>query len=356
MQLDMHFYGAYAMARAAGNSDVTAKTIAYASQFVDDAIHDDHVLVSNIKAIVPTITSHKPVDYQNAISGDQWKIWVPFHFLPGNDPKAKTFVQRMVCRPDSEPANQMFLDVVDEKNRAYWPHLIGIAAHVYADTFSHFGFVGFSDTWNKANEKSIILTNVKKRTGISHYVWSKFEQFKTRFISPLAELIPVGHGSVGTFPDRPYLEWNFKFESHSGAAIYTIRKNPDSFLKACKKLHEYFLKFAKADSGNPNLRPNKSWPAIRQKVSSIIGLQAPKDERIVAWKKAIADGSFCEATEIDKNIKYDEMKWQPKNAANEHLPDQDIGNTNVCKFIRAAWFHRNYVLHELLPKFDLVVS
>ena len=41
MQIDMHFYGVYAMARAAGLDPVTAETIANASQFVDDAVDDD---------------------------------------------------------------------------------------------------------------------------------------------------------------------------------------------------------------------------------------------------------------------------------------------------------------------------
>ena len=34
MQLDMHFYGVYALARAAGIKDKAAETIAYASQLL----------------------------------------------------------------------------------------------------------------------------------------------------------------------------------------------------------------------------------------------------------------------------------------------------------------------------------
>ena len=71
MQLDMHFYGVYALARAVRLDPETAEAVAYASQFVDDAIDDDHVRVSNNRAIGPTMTSHKPIDYKNAIPGDQ---------------------------------------------------------------------------------------------------------------------------------------------------------------------------------------------------------------------------------------------------------------------------------------------
>ena len=136
MQKDMHFYGIYALARAAGIKDETARTIAYASQFVDDSIDDDSVILSNKKAILPTMTSHKPLDYKNAIPGDQWKVWVPFHFLPGNEPKTGDFVKRMVCRKNSTPAKKMIEDVLKAKNQKYWPHLIGIAAHVLTRQFN----------------------------------------------------------------------------------------------------------------------------------------------------------------------------------------------------------------------------
>lgn len=65
------------MARAAGVQDKAARIIAYCSQYVDDATEDDEVEISRDFAIVPTMTSHKPLDFQNAMPGDQWKVWVP---------------------------------------------------------------------------------------------------------------------------------------------------------------------------------------------------------------------------------------------------------------------------------------
>jgi len=41
MQQDMHFYGIYALARAAGIKPDSAYSIAYASQFVDDALEGE---------------------------------------------------------------------------------------------------------------------------------------------------------------------------------------------------------------------------------------------------------------------------------------------------------------------------
>ena len=54
MQLDMHYYGTYAMARASGLRVEDASIIAYAAQYVDDAdnidskIHHDGGMIKTI--------------------------------------------------------------------------------------------------------------------------------------------------------------------------------------------------------------------------------------------------------------------------------------------------------------------
>ena len=47
MQIDMHFYGIYALARAAGIKPDSAHTIASASQFVDDALDGEVSILKN---------------------------------------------------------------------------------------------------------------------------------------------------------------------------------------------------------------------------------------------------------------------------------------------------------------------
>ena len=56
MQIDMHFYGTYALARAAGIKPDSAHTIAYASQFVDDALEGEVNVLENHKAVFPKIS------------------------------------------------------------------------------------------------------------------------------------------------------------------------------------------------------------------------------------------------------------------------------------------------------------
>ena len=163
MDIDMHLYGVYALARAAGIKDNTAWDIAYCSQFVDDSVEDEDVVIEDDFALLPAMTSHAALDLKNAERGDQWKVWLPFHFLPGNEPENGTFLQRLTCRKNSKVAQKMVADALDEKNRRLWPHLIGVTAHVYADTFAHYGFVGIGSSANKVKTASVKSTNIEHR-------------------------------------------------------------------------------------------------------------------------------------------------------------------------------------------------
>lgn len=79
MQLDMHYYGTYAMARAAGISQQNAQTIARCAQFVDDNSFTNLFLDADDGSSVRSrATAHTTADMRN-IDGDmQRQVWVPF--------------------------------------------------------------------------------------------------------------------------------------------------------------------------------------------------------------------------------------------------------------------------------------
>ena len=83
MQKDMHYFGVYALARAAGMRDDAAEIVATASEYVDDAIWDKEVFLEDGRSILAELTAHKLLNLKNADAEDQRKVWLPFHFLPG---------------------------------------------------------------------------------------------------------------------------------------------------------------------------------------------------------------------------------------------------------------------------------
>ncbi len=108
MQTDMHYYGTYAMARAAGLNVQNAKTVAYASQYVDDATSNDSEQHEDGGMLEATATSHtntEAIEHAHFDLDEQRKVWVPFHFFPGNE--GKTVSDRLQCVKDGALAQEM---------------------------------------------------------------------------------------------------------------------------------------------------------------------------------------------------------------------------------------------------------
>jgi hypothetical protein len=352
MQIDMHMYGVFVLARAAGINYKTAWLIANTSQFVDDSIEDDEFIVSDSYGLLPTMTSHKPIDYQNALHGDQWKVWIPFHFLPGNEPENGTFLERLRCRKNSKPARRMVEESLDDKNRHMWPYLIGLTAHVYADTFAHYGFIGISTKLNIVKNSSIKVHNVND-SGLMGALEQKFTQIAGMF----TEIIPVGHGTVSTYPDMPFLEWQYHYEHPvTGTDGIVKRNNADDFLEGAQHLHQYFCDYAEKDPSVQDSSTKRKWEDIKDNVSEIIQFQSmSKDKRIEKWRDAIREGTIYSASR-EPNIDYNNYEWTLEQVKNTGVSPAQAQKTHACNFLRAAHHHRHFVLHQLLPEFGILVN
>jgi hypothetical protein len=353
MQLDMHFYGIYALARAAGIKPDSAYIIAYASQFVDDALDGEVSILANNTAVYPIITSHIPMDYKNTVLRDQWKVWVPFHFLPGNMSTARSFYDKMVClkATESKPAAMILQHALSHKTKPFGLHLAGITAHVYADTFAHYGFVGLSCGWNKVKSESVTPRR-SHSDRILKYIKEKFETFKIRIAGTFAQTVPVGHGAVATYPDRPYLKWQYLPEDGRGLVK---RENPRDYLKACELLYGFLVEFLKdnAEHGTPDQR---GWNSIKPILENILSKEGKKEERIDQWREAISGNALFQATQKDRKVNYSEDLWQYYRISGHLEVQGSLGNCDASHFIHAAWRHRNYVLYELLPEVGIVAG
>lgn len=372
MQLDMHYYGTYAMARAAGLNEEACQIIAYASQYVDDNAFDDEVDFDDGARIDSESTAHHPVNLKNAGNldpQDQRRVWVPFHFLPGNE--GDKYTQRLKCTKNSQIAQEMVSNHLSHCTSEFGLHLAGITAHVYADTFSHYGFSGVSSRGNKVHQDSFELDE-NLEPEIKDYILSKahgfFESRNELFPNikkSLAELFEksqaniaefggaLGHGSVATYPDRPYLSWRFNYEDEKRTDS-GWRHNQETFLDACKELHGFFSLIAKE---RPEYASSKSlsFSDIEPQVREILAVQKPKQGRIDAWQDAAGSGAFGENVEIPT---YSSDVWSNEWEALKHpsTESDQANNTNIYKFYRAAAYHRVYVLRDLLPSHGLVVD
>ena len=156
----MHYLGTYSMARASGLAPNICQTIATASEFVDDNGNKETIELPDSGRLnfIPAV--HHTLDIKNNDHHDQRQIWVPIHFILGN--KGNSIEERLLCQKNSNFASEMVCHNLSQITRSFGLYLIGITVHVYADTFSLYGFSGTSSPWNKNNSSTMELVNVEQ--------------------------------------------------------------------------------------------------------------------------------------------------------------------------------------------------
>ena len=376
MQLDMHYYATYAMARAAGIEPDDARIIATSAQFVDDNVARSHVTFRDGSRIDQEATAHHPIDLSNRDDRDQRRVWVPFHFIPGNE--GDSYTERLKCRMDSPIVQELRDHHLTYADRGFALHLLGITAHVYADTFSHYGFSGVSSRGNKVDNSSFRFHEEVEEADdataplspqMRNHVTEKADRFfrdrgdhggllinvKSWFAEELSGAL--GHGSVATLPDRPYLVWSFDYERPDAVAGgRSIRNNPVTYLAGCGALHDMFRRFAAMRADGRAGSDGRDFDAIARRVQDVLLVQADKAGRIAAWQDAARSGEVFGSG--DETIpEYDGQAWNGQWEELDGKEDNEAAmDLPVWLFYRAASLHRIYVLRDLLPKHGLIVD
>jgi hypothetical protein len=208
MQLDFHYYCIAVLCRAAGFNPGDALTIAYASQYVDNATESEQIRIAfqanagtgaGYLKFDPVCTSYAGLDVVASLAWSaQKRVWVPFHFLPGEpfDPQNPAF--SFATRPASLFATLLLDQAAGEPLEAYRRRLcrIGVALHAYTDSWAHQDFSGRKER-GENNVENIWLYN----------------RARDRWEHPLAENIlldtlpQIGHAEAGYFPDLSYQKW-----------------------------------------------------------------------------------------------------------------------------------------------------
>jgi hypothetical protein len=352
MQIDFHHAVTYVVARLAGFEHADASTVAYSSQHVDDAVDQGKVSFANGAMYERISSAHKMLDYRNFEALADHLVWVPFHFLPGNgglpagqDPPG-TFVQKLICRPNSPIAQHMIRSVIEGRQRRYGLHRLGISMHVYADTWAHQGFVGINHEVNHA-------TNLTGPDGTpDRTLMDRLENF---FVN---RALPLGHGAVLGNPDRPYLVWGYT----NGFGQRIERNNPREFLDAVDHMARAMQRYRMGD-------PDAQVPGIPERDrAAIFALmnetrQPEAGDRHQKWLAEIARGvfSFGPATvvyEEEGKGSWVERAFGVLQLAKEpELAYRPEFLTSDWKlFHDALQAHRFDVMHHILPEYGICAA
>ena len=349
MQIDFHHAATYAIARLAGFSHMEADVVAWAAQYVDDATKSGLIRFDNGSIYLRTSSAHRMLDYRNFESLANHHVWVPFHFLPGNGglPAGQAppgpFIERMVCRPDSPPAQDMICTAIRDRDLPCALHRLGIALHVYADTWAHRGFAGISHEVNGASDLS---TGDQPDTGL-------MDRLASYFVSTAN---PLGHGTVLSNPDKPWLVWSYT----DGLGRHIARDNPRDYLQAADRMCQVIRRFRLGDA-------QVTVPGLPERDLSHMDrlfrdLHGEPEERHAAWLEEIRSGAFSfgpqEVSYLDKG---EGSRKHIALGTTEEVDEDDEIFTYTDGFLQSDWkyfhdalqAHRLAVLHRVLPRYGI---
>lgn len=211
MDIDFHFSTIYVLSRWAGFDSDDAKIIAISSQLVDDNIEDR---VPEFLDFKPRYSGHELWENLNVF--DNAEVWVPFHFLPALD--GDDIAHQLVCRKNSMTAKALAESML-QYNGANRLFRLGIALHVYADTWAHQEFSGITDSGNTLLG---LECNPQPKIG---------KEWLEAKVSAVTNIKPLGHAAALHCPDQPYLFWRSKQKFIGG------RHNSDEFMEASNNIY-----------------------------------------------------------------------------------------------------------------------
>lgn len=357
MQIDGHHTLTYVVSRLAGLSHDDADIVAYSAQYVDEATNQGVIKFNNGAMYHRIASAHKMMDYRNSNELANHRVWVPFHFLPGNgglpegENPSGTFIEKLICKPDSHTARDMLKSMMNDRDKGYALHRLGITLHVYADTFAHQGFAGVD---HKINEVTELSSGNKENDN------SFLEKMKNYFVS---SVLPLGHGASLSHPDKPFLTWSYI----DGNGQYIKRNNHQIFCDAadamCRVIQCYI---AKDTSMNIEQQPGL-FEEDKALIANILAefTSEDGDKRHASWLEVISSGIFSFGPVKLEFIPKGKGSWKHQAINQDEKKDKDTDVfTYHNDFLHSDWklfhdalqAHRFDVLHDILPKYGICVA
>ena len=345
MQIDFHHAVTYVTARIAGFTHEEADIVAYSAQYVDDSTSRGIVCFDNHALYLRISSAHKSIDLVNLVDAENHLVWLPFHFLPGNDGKNAgekyegRFINKIVCIPDSPPAREMVQAAIESRGKPYGLHRLGIALHVYADTWAHQGFAGVLHEVNEVEDA--------EETGASGVYANGLQNFLSRFLEDA--IPPLGHGRAREFPDMPFLSWQYR----NGLGKLVQRNNTEIFCQAADALCKAMQAYRGVSAVGIGLG---DMSVIRGQFTNLKAMDG--EIRHQRWIETINNGVFsfgsAQIAYADKGPK----SWKAQALGTSldlpvHSYKDEFLSSNWRLFHDALQLHRVTVLHDILPKYGI---
>ncbi|MCP4133609.1 MAG: hypothetical protein GY754_21760 [bacterium] len=364
MERDFHHAVTYVLARSAGFDKEESDIIAYSNQYVDDATNSGFITFENDIMYYRTTSAYKTTSLNNLSNELNRSVWLPFHFLPGNEGKKApkklegVTISKLICTPDSYIARDMVSMCMKDLDEPYALHRLGVGLHVFSDTWSHQGFAGITHSINTASDYK--RHNTQMHMNILFFIRRLVKIIKHIVTN---ELVPLGHGPVLTNPDLPFLDWEYT----NGAGETVRRDNHEIFMNAVDRVFEVMAEFNKKYSKKKKIKraiPKAIDENDRKKISNFMKTFTNENEftRHDKWLKAITAGEFSFGPEEVSYQAKGAGSWKHEALGTEKEVDDDhevftlkpgFLTSNWKYFHDAVRIHRHQVLYDILPGYSI---
>lgn len=364
MQIDFHHTATYVAARAAGFGHREAETIAYCAQYVDDAVNSGIIRFGNGAMYSRISSAHKMLDYRNFEKLANHHVWLPFHFLPGNGGRPAgenpdgSFIAKIICRSNTPIAMDMIRACIENRNKLYGLHRLGITMHVLADTWAHEGFAGVNSRVNDIRALDDTASPDERLLNrLEHFFGDSFDKTASVFIG---DIMPLGHGAALSYPDLPFLTWRYR--DHDGRLV--TRDNPLSFLAAADEMCRAMQCFRAGDANTDAPGLNHG---MREKLLTLFQSIHDGDKQIrhKKWLQHIRKGFFgFPPAKLDyrpKGVgswKHEALGTRKlRDKRSESFPyDPSFLGSDWKLFHDALQAHRFEVIHDILPRYGICAA
>lgn len=327
MDIEFHYYITHLVAIRAGFKTEDAYILAYSSQHTDDnttifkIIQGTAAVYSNYISQTSDITKPKK---------ELMRIYPIFHFMPGtkNEIESDTTLRRdgkfhiLNTIPDNSNASLALKAALETKDL----YRIGIATHMYADTFAHQNFVGYYESFNSMK-------------GL------------------LEKVIPnVGHAEAKHSPDWPALVWDDERLIRKNTSV----DNRERFLKAAGRLFEEYRKYVDPQCSADTVSKDKE--SLMTEIHKAIGDHDKNNEerpnRIARYKELIGKdfrdyketGWFDEAAKkkgiLPSFLPWTTYEWKPNHEGSNWYRFQEAVKAH-------QWFVRDNILDSITAPLEL---
>lgn len=359
MQIDFHYYAAYCAAILAGYSHEESLAVAYANQFTD---HCSKTLLKKLKAPLSAATTQLQTELMNEDTGilglqNITRIWVSFHFLPGNlhadsGVRSKRFTNkyRLICGPNGS----LLTDTVElAKGRGL--QAAGLAMHVLSDTWAHTYFAGTpAAVINNTNDYFYELLPTddgerERKIRFIHNPAASDDFERSVYVNSIRQenensVMNLGHGRAGHLPDYSFVR--YRYMPAWGDYRVIEKDNPSDYYRAfCQMV--YALKYLRGDveSFLPDTYDEAAAAPYEAELRRILTVRRPDASE--DWK---ALGERLSGQSIED---FDVAKYQREylDAAPEEKDATFLGS-----YFLAAMAHKSMVTHRIFESGSLLAG